>query len=384
MTSSRRHIFFLSSWYPNRMQPTLGNFVQKHAEAVALYHTVTALHVTSDPGLKTVYELNESLIRGVNTFNVYFKRSKNPLTNALRYFTAHKKGFRVIKEKFGVPALIHHNILYPAGIFALYLRRTKGLKYLVTENWTGYLPAHSHAYKGWFRKWLTKRIANKAALLTPVSENLSAAMHQHGFNAPHEVVYNVVDTRLFIPRKNPRVTFTFLHISTLVDDHKNITGILKAVLALSKQRSDFRFVIAGDGEVKPYEMLARTLGIEKLCEFGGEMSTAEVAERMQNADCFVLFSNYENLPCVMVEAMSAGLPVVASTVGGIPEHIQSWNGITVPPKDESALTLALQKILQEKDTFDANRIAAYASDQFSYEAVGKKFSAIYDKLLQKA
>ena len=57
MKNKKLNILFLSSWYPNRVLPTLGNFVQKHAEAVALYEHVIALYVCSDANNKQKFEV---------------------------------------------------------------------------------------------------------------------------------------------------------------------------------------------------------------------------------------------------------------------------------------------------------------------------------------
>lgn len=381
MNSPKRHILFLSSWYPNRIQPTLGNFVQKHAEAVARLHQVSALHVVSDPSLSHPYEICHSTQSGVSSWNIYFKPSSFGLLHGLRYFHAHRLGWKKIREQSGKPDLVHHNILFPAGIFALYLKWFHGLKYLVTENWTGYLPQHSTAYRGGLRKFITRLIARSASLLTPVSVDLSNAMRSHGFDAPHEIVYNVVDTECFVPGSGKSPVFTFLHISTLVDDHKNISGILNASQKLKGRGVNFRVVMAGDGDHHSWKKKADEMGMAEITEFGGEMSTTQVADRMKQADCFLLFSNYENLPCVMVEAMSAGLPVIVTRVGGMPEHVSEERGLVVEAKDESGLEEAMNRMIQRAGGWDRKKIREYAVAQFSYEAVGKKFSELYSRLL---
>ena len=79
MTKKNFNILFLSSWYPNRVLPTLGNFVQKHAEAVALHSNVIALFVCSDINCKKKIEITESTINNVLTINVYYKKINNTI-----------------------------------------------------------------------------------------------------------------------------------------------------------------------------------------------------------------------------------------------------------------------------------------------------------------
>ena len=393
MTNKKLNILFLSSWYPNRVLPTLGNFVQKHAEAVALRNNVSALFVCSDSNCKSRYEITENTINNVHTVNVYYKKVEHSfpiisqLQKANRYFKAHKKGLQLIYSKMSSIDLVHHNILYPAGIIALRLKKKKGIPYIITENWTGYLPSKKMTF-GWFQKMMSKRIARNASFITPVSKDLRDAMIHLGFDTNYEIIYNVTDTKLFYPLSAKASAkagkIKIVHISTLDDAHKNISGMLRVAEKLSKQRTDFEIWFIGDGDAAPHIKTARALNIfNTFAFFDGTKTTAEVAEIMRTADCFLLFSNYENLPCVMVEALASGIPVVSSTAGGIPEHITEELGLLVKPLDEEALLLSLNKTIDniKAGKYDPEKLSNYAKDNFSYEKVGEKFTALYNKIL---
>jgi len=144
MTNKKLNILFLSSWYPNRVLPTLGNFVQKHAEAVAMLCDVTALFVCSDANNKEKYEIVETFVNKVHTINVYYKKVEHgipvlaQIQKANRYLRAHFIGLKLVNQKTGSIDLVHHNILYPAGIIAWYLKKLKGIPYIITEFY-GYL-----------------------------------------------------------------------------------------------------------------------------------------------------------------------------------------------------------------------------------------------------
>ena len=393
MKDKKLNILFLSSWYPNRVLPTLGNFVQKHAEAVALKANVSALFVCADANNTEKYEIVETTLNNVHTVNVYYKKVQHSipfisqLQKANRYFRAHKKGLKIIDAKLGKIDLVHHNILYPAGIIALYLKRTRGIRYIITENWTGYLPS-KNTQVSWLQRILSKKIAKNAACLTPVSKDLKEAMIRHGFDSSYEIIYNVMDTRLFFPLKDKtkREKIKILHISTLDDAHKNVSGMLRVAEKLSKQRSDFEIFFIGDGDTAPHIKTATALNIHKrFAFFEGTKTTSEVAEIMRHADCFILFSNYENLPCVMVEALASGIPVVSSTAGGIPEHINESLGILVKPLDEAALLDALNKAIDNirSNKYDAQHLSDYARNNFSYEKIAEKFTDLYARILSE-
>src|SRR6218665_1142204 len=296
------NILFISGWYPNRVLPTLGNFVQKHAEAVALHSNVIALSVCSDASCKQPFEITESTINNVYTINVYYKKVQHRIPGIaqvqkmMRMFRGYKKGLEIVHKKFTKIDLVHHNILYPSGMIARYLKQRQNIRYIVTEHSTAYLSAKNIRI-GWSEKIRTQKIARSAAFVTPVSKDLQNAMQRLGFSGNYKVVYNVVDTNVFHPQQNKVSSdkIKFLHISTLDDAHKNISGMLRAAAALAQQRSDVEFHFIGDGDTAPHIQTAKALNIyNTVTFFGGTKTTAEVADLMRASDRFLLFSNYEN------------------------------------------------------------------------------------------
>jgi len=391
--NKKLNILFLSTWYPNRTNPKLGNFVQKHAESVALNSNVAALFACADSDCKDIYELTEETINGVYTVNVYYKKVTNKIPlysqilKALRFIKAYKKGLNLIQNKFGNIDIIHHNVLYPTGIVALLLKKIKHVPYLITEHWTGYLDSN-YTEIGIVQKSVSKIIASNASYITPVSKDLQNAMQKTGLNTNYEIVYNVVDTNIFYPDtiKHSHQKLKFLHISTLDDAHKNISGMLHATAKLSNQKQDFEFWFVGDGDITPHIKTAKDLGIYKtFAFFEGAKTTTEIARIMRSADCFVLFSNYENLPCVMVEALASGLPIISSATGGIPEHITPEYGYLVQPKDEDDLFNALLQMTDDikSKKFDPVKLKEYAENNFSYQKVSEKFHQLYNRMLKQ-
>ena len=100
-----------------------------------------------------------------------------------------------------------------------------------------------------------------------------------------------------------------------------------------------------------------TAGLEEKIKFTGEISYAEVAEIVRSASAFVSFSNYENQPCSILEALCCGVPVIATKVGGIPEVINSQNGILIEPKNELQLFHAIEMIMEEYTNYNQQAIA---------------------------
>jgi len=238
------------------------------------------------------------------------------------------------------------------------------------------------------RKWLSRRVVAQAAALHTVSDNLRQAMQALGISNPHTVVIpNVVDTQLFRPplpypeRSGQRL----LHVAAFNEAAKNLTGLLRVLARLKEQRPDISLRVAGYGPDEAHVLrTAQQLGLlQGTVQFLGKLPPADIAHEMQQANCLVLFSNYENLPCVLIEAQASGLPAVATRVGGVPELLPADGrfGLLVPPGDEAALADALLSALENPAQFSPALMRTHAEAAFSYTAVGQQFALLYRAIL---
>jgi glycosyltransferase involved in cell wall biosynthesis len=136
--------------------------------------------------------------------------------------------------------------------------------------------------------------------------------------------------------------FEILFVGRLAE----IKGVEHLLGAMRDLGSGFRLRIAGDGPERE-RLQALASGLE--VEFLGEVSFLEMASVLGRAHVFVLPSLSENLPNAVLEALAAGLPVVASNVGALPEIIRDgWNGFLVPPGDSRAIATAVRSITRDR------------------------------------
>ena len=233
------HILFLCGWYPSKVLPKNGDFIMRHAEAVSGKHLVSVLHIISKPGLsKSSIEVHKA--SNFHSYIAYIKPSKNPILKLCRFWFAYQK---LLKE-IGSFDLVHLNKLFPFGLFALHLKKTKHLPYIISEHWTGY---HLKEQKSlpWVERVLSKIIAKNASFICPVSTDLKNSMLKSGLKGSYKIVPNVVNTHLFKPVKKTTKKFTITHISSLLDKHKNISGMLRVAKQLENTIDTFQWNFIG-------------------------------------------------------------------------------------------------------------------------------------------
>ncbi len=382
MEAAKINVLFVSSWYPTRDKPTAGNFVQKHAEAVALYASVDVLHVAFDKSLKKKYEYQKEEKSKVTSHLLYIRPPslRCPFIKTLKFIKGYFHGYKMIYGHQEKPGVIHANVLIPVGLIAFLLHLAKKIPYVITEHWTGYLPQDPNK-PGW-RLWFFRFFAKRSGRLMPVTEHLVAAMKKSGVQANYTVVPNVVDTRLFLPSDvHSGQVKHIVHVSSLLDQQKNFSGILLALSLLAEKRDDFVLDVVSDGDFEQFARKYEKLNITHKLVFHGRRNTDEVAAIIRRGDFLLLFSNYENFPCVIAEAMACGLPVLSSDVGGIAEHISPANGLLVEAQNIDAFVVQLNRMLDTCRSYDKNSIRDYAEKHFAYEVVGKQFFEIYKQVI---
>lgn len=139
-----------------------------------------------------------------------------------------------------------------------------------------------------------------------------------------------------------RVTMLFLGE---IGNRKGVYDLLEALAKARAQAPGLRLIAGGGGEVDKAGARAEELGLGDAVEFPGWVSGAAKEQLLQQADLYVLPSHFEGLPVSILEAMSHGLPVVSTRVGGIPEQVrEEREGLLVDAGDVDALAAALVRL----------------------------------------
>jgi N-acetyl-alpha-D-glucosaminyl L-malate synthase BshA len=235
---------------------------------------------------------------------------------------------------------------------------------------------------------MTKFTIESSDRVTAVSEALRQATYDGlGVKKAIEVIPNFVDPEVFAPRRRrppllaPPGARVLMHASNF-RPVKNVDMVVR-IFAAVHERMDSRLVMVGDGPEKPRaEELARHLGVDKHVLFVGNQEVME--ELLPLADLFLLPSSTESFGLVALEAMAAGVPVVASRVGGLPELIEhGTSGFLEDPSDLAAHVRAALRVL-DNDTLH-RRVARVARkravDLFHVDRVVGQYRDVYRDLV---
>ncbi len=167
---------------------------------------------------------------------------------------------------------------------------------------------------------------------------------------------------------------------------KNPELLISAFAKVLKVVPDAKLVIAGSGREK--DNLSRqveSLNITNSVFMVGGLAKEKVAQLMAAADVFVLPSKMESFGLSLLEASAAGVPVVCSNAGGVPEVFQDgFNALLYPPGDDNAMAKAIICLIQDREL--AKKISANAvetASRFTWEMTAERTLRVYEEVLQE-
>lgn len=385
-------VLWLCSWYPNSADPYDGDFIERQAKALSLHMKVDVIHVVQNFNfLKKETRLRvEEKREGQLHSSVYFLPLPKTTINFFQkllfnkeYQSLYKKLIADYVSKNGKPDLIHLHVPVKAGSIAVQMKKEYNIPFVVTEHSSAYfdhIPENYFSRNRYFR-FVTKKSFEEAVAVSSVSDWLLKQLNSLFNIKQAKLIRNVVDTTVFYPVEIKNDRPRFIHVS-MMHELKNVKGILHALAALKEKNTHWEMWFVGP-VLKENTTLAEQLGIAEHISWKATLPYNEVAACVRSADALVHFSNYENLPCVINEALCCGLPVISSNVGGIAELINLSNGVLIAPGDITALSNALEDFLQQKVRYNKTEIAASAAIQFNEYVIGKQLQDWYHQLLTK-
>jgi glycosyltransferase involved in cell wall biosynthesis/O-antigen/teichoic acid export membrane protein len=264
-----------------------------------------------------------------------------------------------VASKLSLPVVLtEHNSYYHLGILSL-------------------PPAAQEQERRSIRRWFTHP---QIKLVMPVSRDLARVL-QEDYGVPEEklvVVHNVA-ADVFRPGPPPHVEPFRMMLAAVWRPPKDHDVFIRALALIDPEKlRSCRVDWVGYGV--DYATIQERCAMELPhvdIRFPGYMNKADMARMMQQCHLFVLPTHADNLPCVVIESLCCGTPVVSMNVNGVPELVDGSNGILVPPDDPRALADALTACIEHPELFDRNLVASEAAPRFSADAISQRIVEVY-------
>jgi glycosyltransferase involved in cell wall biosynthesis len=199
-----------------------------------------------------------------------------------------------------------------------------------------------------------------------------------------EVIPTGVDpfNRAYLPKPLSKKTITIVSVGRLMP-HKGHQYLLEAFSRLAPEAPQVNLVILGSGNLlTQYEQYVNSTGLTKRVIFTGHISRREVDLWYQKSDIFCLPSLVDTNPVVVIEAMSYGLPVVATDVGAVRE-IVSTSGIMVEKNNSNQIYLALKDLVDDRTKREqmGKSGLSRASHLYNWQAIAKQWTNLYSRIM---
>jgi glycosyltransferase involved in cell wall biosynthesis len=385
MQVQQKHIFFIASWLPSMHDVYEGDFIYRHAQAIALTHKVSAIYVieseiAGNNEHKKVVRIDGNLSITIIYLNTKYKK-----------FIGKNKYYKVIEQEYVACNklqkidIVHANIHWRAGYSAYRLFEKYKIPYIISEHSayfnTDYYGQNSVANYSILKKYLVKKSMVNASFVLPVSAYLSQWILKFNPTIRTKIVSNVVaDYFRNTENEKPIVKeklFVFMHAS-MGWAEKNIGTIIDAAILLNAERKDFvlSLYIPFDKLHPRYNQLAFVTNY-------GNVSHAQMPEAFAKCDATILYSSMETQGCIVLESLAMGKPVIVGNAPVFAEMIEdAKNGYIATEINATALKNVMNKMIENYLTFERNKIAKKAIAMYGMQAICAQFSEVYDLVLR--
>jgi glycosyltransferase involved in cell wall biosynthesis len=415
-------VLWLAGWYPHSQNPLGGNFVKRHFRAlqqmisenkgyqingIAESDIANALAHNEISNTHCELELYHfaPYYKGDNIPKLLEEKTANPNTQnksaveriipvlqfrgAFRALNVFYYYIKVIGVLISVLQrdwdIVHVHAADKIGFVAAVIKPYFRFQLWLTEHWAIFGQEVPDAYEKrgwWFRfsyQFMWKRVDWAASISGQLYESMCSIL---GRSVERVNLENVLDDAFldaiekplgFHPQKTPG--FRFLHVSN-GEDRKNVPFLIEAFVRFKSVNTEAELILIGSTTHTQY---AHINGVTAL----GGLPPRELAAYYQNCDALLLVSDAENAPCVILEALCFGLPVIVTQVGSIAQMCGVHNSIQIPPfqtHEEKAEKIhqALLEYSLKNQTFDSMQIQQRALEKYHPNVVAHVLLRAYE------
>lgn len=378
-------ICIIANGYPNRREPQFGCFERDQAIALSkLGHEVSILYV--DGRFRTYWRpigITKKKDNGLDVYGLFIMPMKWGYTRwtcrllQLVEMKLLDKLYRCYENEHGKPDVIYAHYMWNIS-YATILKRKYNIPLVGIEHWSG-LTVEKLTLLARF--WGNIAYSNVNKLLA-VSESLRNHIIRH-FQVDSIVVNDMLGPEFLSKPANTRInsdSFTFISVGNLLPI-KCYDLLVESFANSCLAEKGSKLLIIGDGTEKGYlQATIAKYGLQEAVLLVGRKNKQEIKTLLYSSHAYVLSSKAETFGVACIEALSQGLPVIATACGGPEEIVNDRNGMLVPVGDTVALSSAMTDMYNNADNYDRDYISIECLKRFAPESIAKKLIKIFEEL----
>ena len=383
-------ILVIPSWYP----PDGGRYFQDHAEGLAergydvaiLVNRVMGIAQVSPGEIKYQKKFQISQVNGTRVIRSYYRKwPKNEMKDIEDWATSTLELFYKYCQEFGNPDLILAHSAIWAGYAAYMISEESGIPYIIAERrnrFTALTEKARELLKESYGPYLMAAFKGASKIVT-ISDALRRAILKYArgdceIHTIPDFVYTQFFTR---PGKRERDPFVILSVGDL--EHKmGMDLLIEAFDLISEDLPDAELRIIGEGPLSGdlNKMATQTPGGSRV-RFLGRLSPGHLREELHGAKVLALAPRYQAFGHIIVEAMSTGLPVMATRAGGPQTIIPEFAGFLAGRESVPSIFVGLKTIHSIYHDFQPEKISRYANKHFSRKAVLRRYVELIQSII---
>lgn len=381
-------IVIIANGYPDKKEPQWGCFERDQALALSEQgHQVSVLYV--DKRFRTYWRrigfshLKEKEVDAYGIFIMPTRWIRRLLGSRIHYWVSTRlleQVYRRYVREHGCPDIIYAHYLYNIA-YAVFLKKKYSVPIVGIEHWS----VLNQKTLSPNQMSLGRIGYNHADKLLAVSESLKTQIKSH-FAIDSTVVYDMLGPEFISPSVKQKTIdkgFKFIAVGSLIK-RKGYDVLISAFAKSNLAQRRCQVVIVGDGEEKSnLANQIHELGLTESVLLAGRKSKIGIINLMSECHAFVLSSRAETFGVVCIEAMSQGLPTIATICGGPEELISEKNGILIPTDDIDAMAEALCQMYENYGKYDNVMIADDCISRFSPKVIANQLTLIFNNIVKK-
>jgi glycosyltransferase involved in cell wall biosynthesis len=232
------------------------------------------------------------------------------------------------------------------------------------------------------------KILRASMKISAVSQSVAKELKEYGLDIQEiTAVGNGVDEKTFVPLRNRNYSEKYVLFTGWLTARKGLFDLIECAEYVCRVYSDVNFVICGTGPFfRKLEKEIRSRGLQKRIMLLGYVNRTKLIQTFQNATVQVIPSHYEGMPTVLLEAMSCGLPVVATDISGNNDVISSGvNGFLVPPKCPEEMAKIVNRLIDDISLRENIGRAARKTIEkyYTWDTIADNILKCYENMLEE-